>query len=103
LRRIKKFNNPLPKFDYTSISCHFSIPIKLPEVICINIIIYDHNNNNSITTTLKNVPLEKIIELIEYNRQLYKESILPLSLSKNSNATTTDNLIRIEDDDPILT
>ncbi|CAF0814063.1 unnamed protein product [Adineta steineri] len=74
-----KHANNLSKYvDYTSITCRFSIPIQIPDVICINIIIFNRDNNNSLTaTSMKNVPLQQIVELIDFNKQFYDKLILP--------------------------
>ena len=83
--------------DYTSINCRFSTPTKLPEIICLNIIVFNRENNSISTTSIKNVSLQKILSLIEYNKRFYPEPLfLSYSLATSSvrmpNATTSENL-----------
>ncbi|CAF1139101.1 unnamed protein product [Rotaria sordida] len=78
--------------DYTSITCHFSIPIQLPDVIYINVIIFNRVNNNSITTTsIKNISLQDILQLIEYYKKFYNEPMLPIYSSRILSPTTMNN------------
>jgi hypothetical protein len=93
--------NNLSRFvDYTLITCRFSIPIRLPDVICVNVIIYNRDNNNSITaTSIKNVPLEQILELIEYNKKFYKEPMLPVYSTNTSFPTTNDHLVMVNNNE----
>ena len=84
--------------DYTSITCRFSIPIRLPDVIYTNMIIFNRDNNDSITTsTIKNISLKQILQLIEYNRKFYEEPMLPIYMS-NISSSTTVNYTTIKDD-----
>ncbi|CAF2071959.1 unnamed protein product, partial [Rotaria magnacalcarata] len=71
----------LSKFvDYTSITCHFSIPIPLSHIAFVNVIIYNRDNNNSTTTiSLKNISLQDILSLIEYHKKFYNAPMLPLN------------------------
>ncbi|CAF1009967.1 unnamed protein product [Rotaria sordida] len=79
--------------DYTSITCHFSIPIQLPDVIYINVIIFNRVNNNSITTTsIKNISLQDILQLIEYYKKFYDEPMLPIYSSRILSPTTMNNM-----------
>ncbi|CAF4692902.1 unnamed protein product, partial [Rotaria sp. Silwood2] len=48
---LKHIKNLSKFIDCTSITCHFSIPIQLPDLIYVNVIIFNRDNNNSITTT----------------------------------------------------
>lgn len=87
--------------DYTSISCRFSIPIRLPEIIYVNLIIYnrDHNNSKSITP-LQNVTLQDVLQLIEFNKKFYHEPIVPMySAMALSPTTTTDDFNVVNNDD----
>ncbi|CAF4746596.1 unnamed protein product [Rotaria sp. Silwood1] len=85
----------LSKFiDYTSITCHFSMPIQLPDAIYVNVIIFNRDNNNSITTTSnKNISLQDILQLIEYNKKFHDEPMLPIDSSRISSPTTMNNMI----------
>ncbi|CAF1494043.1 unnamed protein product, partial [Rotaria sordida] len=89
-----KHANNLSKFiDYTSITCQFSIPIQLPDVIYVNVIIFNRDNNNSITTTsIKNISLQDILQLIEYNKKFHDEPMLPIYSSRISSPTTMNNM-----------
>ncbi|CAF0762309.1 unnamed protein product [Rotaria sp. Silwood1] len=106
--------NNLSRFvDYTSTTCHFSIPIRLPDIIYVNIIIFNRDNNNSITTTsIKNVSLQDILQLIEYNKKFHDEPMLPTYSARilsptTMNHTTNDDLVMINaavdnnDDEPL--
>jgi len=88
-----KNGNNLSKFvDYTSITCRFSIPIRLPDVIYVNVIIFNRDNNNSKTATLiKNVSPQQILQLIEYNKKFYDEPMLPTYSTRVSSPTTINN------------
>jgi hypothetical protein len=80
--------------DYTSITCHFSIPIRLPDVIYVNIIIFNRDNNNSITAaSIQNISLQQILQLIEYNKNFYNEPMLPIYSTNRSSPTTNDDLV----------
>ncbi|CAF4740142.1 unnamed protein product, partial [Rotaria sp. Silwood2] len=84
----------LSKFiDCTSITCHFSTPIQLPDVIYVNVIIFNRDNNNSITTTSnKNISLQDILQLIAYNKKFHDEPMLPINSSRISSPTTMNNM-----------
>jgi hypothetical protein len=89
--------NNLSQFvDYTSITCRFSIPIRLPDVICVNITIYNRDNNNSISTAttaaIKNVSSERIRELIDYNGKFYTEPMLPTYSNMIASTGTIHNM-----------
>jgi len=88
-----KNSNNLSKFvDYTSITCRFSIPIRLPDVIYVNVIIFNRDNNDSKTATLiKNVSPQQILGLIEYNKKFYDEPMLPTYSARVSSPTTINN------------
>jgi hypothetical protein len=106
-----KHDNNLSNFvDYTSITCRFSIPVRLPEVICVNVIIFNRDNNDSITTTtlIKNVSLQQILQLIEYHKQFNDLPILPMYSATSSSPTTIQNttnddsvITQNDDDEPI--
>ncbi|CAF4912541.1 unnamed protein product [Rotaria sp. Silwood1] len=89
-----KHANNLSKFiDYTSITCYFSIPIQLPNVIYVHVIIFNRDNNNSITTTSnKNISLQDILQLIECNKKFHDEPMLPINSSRISSPTTMNNM-----------
>jgi hypothetical protein len=89
---LKKANNLSRFVDYTSITCHFSIPIQLPDVIYVNIIIYNRDNNNSKTDTLiKNVSSQLIFQLIEFNKKFYDKPMLPIYSTTVASPTTINN------------
>ncbi|CAF0727699.1 unnamed protein product [Didymodactylos carnosus] len=90
-------NDKYTPVDYTSVSCHFSIPIQLPEVICVSIIIYNRDNSDNTMVSLKNVSLDDIVQLIHYNSQYYKTPVLPRSIVRNMDKNQNNN----NDDDPI--
>lgn len=96
-----KHANALARYvDYTSISCRFSIPIRLPEIAYVNIIIYNRDNNNSKTTTpVEKISLGEILQLIEFNKKFYKEPILPSYSNMASSLTTTDDFNVVENND----
>ncbi|CAF4188508.1 unnamed protein product, partial [Rotaria sp. Silwood2] len=108
-----KHANNLSKFvDYTSITCRFSIPIRLPDIIYVNVIIFNRDNNNSITTTsIKNISLQDILQLIEYNKKFYNEPMLPkyspgILSPTTMNNMTNDDIVMINatldnDDEPL--
>ncbi|UJR35359.1 hypothetical protein I4U23_028116 [Adineta vaga] len=90
--------------DYSSVTCRFSIPILLPDVICINVIIYNRDENNSLTTnSIKNVSLQQIVQLIEFNKKFHTKPMLPsystivpspsIQINTNSNDDDDDELI----------
>lgn len=88
--------------DYTSITCRFSIPIRLPDVICVNVIIYNRDKSNSITTSsIKNISFQQITELIGFNKRFYDVPMLPSysaivpspSLQINSTTDEDDELL----------
>jgi hypothetical protein len=102
--------NKLSKFvDYTSITCRFSIPIRLPDVIIVNVIIFNRDNNDSKTVTLiQNVSPQQILQLIEYNKQFYDEPMLPTYSAIGSSFTTTNNttnddlvIVNHKEDEPV--
>ncbi|CAF1511366.1 unnamed protein product [Didymodactylos carnosus] len=115
--RVRNFFNRKPKYiqdriissrfiDYTSISCHFTIPVFLPEVICVNIIIF--NRDNDTTTSLKNISFDEIIKLIAYNKQFYYGPMLPSHLTivptvtnttDNTEVAMTDELVMVDNND----
>jgi hypothetical protein len=101
-----KHASDLSRFvDYTSITCHFSIPIRLPAVISINVIIYNRDKNNGIAaTSIKNVSHQQMLELIDFNRKFYAKPFLPTystivsSPSIQMNASTDDDdLVLVSD------
>ncbi|CAF0780260.1 unnamed protein product [Adineta ricciae] len=94
--------------DYTSTTCRFSIPIRLPDVICVNVVIYNRDKSNSITTSsMKNVSFQQIIELIEFNKKFYNVPVLPSystivsspSLQINSTTDDDDELLIVHQDE----
>ncbi|CAF0895825.1 unnamed protein product [Rotaria sordida] len=111
---LKHANNLSEFVDYTSITCRFSIPIRLPDVIYVNIIIFNRDNNNTLTiasSSIKNISLQDIFQLIEYNKKFYDEPMLPIyssrisSLTRINNMTPDDlvviNTISDNDDEPL--
>lgn len=106
-----KKNAKAAKFvDYTSVTCRFTIPIRLPEIAYVNVIIFNRENNNSITATaLKNVTIEDIRQLLDFDKKCYDERMLPTcvpgvsSLDRNDSMTTDDvvvvNVSRDKNDD----
>ncbi|CAF3352002.1 unnamed protein product [Rotaria socialis] len=98
-----KISKNLSQFvDYTSITCRFSIPIEIPEVAYISVIIFNRYTNNSTTiTSTKNITLQDICQLIEFNKKFYDQPMLPSnlpmasSLTTNNNNTTNDDLLMI--------
>jgi len=107
-RRLYGFFNHQAKFlknaknlsrfvDYTSITCRFSIPIRLPDVIYVNVIIFNRDNNNSeIATSLKNISPQQILQLIEYNKKFYDEPMLPIYSTRVSSPTTINDLVMVD-------
>ena len=98
--------NDLSQFvDYTSITCRFSIPIRLPNVIYVNLTAFNRDNNNSLTTTtsIKNLTLPQIHQLIQYYKQFYDEPMLPINSTIISSPTTNDDLVIVQnsEDEPI--
>ena len=93
--------NALARFvDYTSITCRFSIPIRLPEIGYVNIIIYNRDNHTSKTSTpAENISLQDILQLIEFNKKFHNEPILPSYSAIASSPTTTDDFNVMNDDD----
>ncbi len=90
MKNANKFNRFV---DYTSITCHFSIPTRLPDVIYINVIIFNRDNNNSETvTSIQNITSQQLVELIEYNKSFYDEPRLPTYSTIVPSPTTTDDL-----------
>ncbi|CAF0965041.1 unnamed protein product [Rotaria magnacalcarata] len=88
-----KISKNLSKFvDYTSITCRFSIPIEIPEVAYISVIIFNRYTNNSMTTSsIKNITLQDICQLIEFNKKFYDQPMLPSNLPITSSLTTNNN------------
>ena len=101
--------------DYTSATCRFSIPILLPDLIYVNIIIFNRDQNNSHSnSSMKNITLQDVVQLINYNKKYYPKPILPTFLPMISSATTlqtvtTDDVgittqpTEHDDDEPLLT
>lgn len=84
--------------DYTSITCRFSIPIRLPDVIYVNIIIYNRDNNHASTnSTINNLSPQDIHHLIQFYKQFYDKPQLPtysamvLSRSMNDDGGAIEN------------
>lgn len=86
-----KHANALARYvDYTSISCRFSIPIRLPEIIYVNLIIYNRDHNNSKTIIpLQNLTPQDVLQLIEFNQKFYNEPIVPTYSTTALSPTTT--------------
>jgi len=80
LKHAKKFSRFV---DYTSITCRFPIPIGLPEVICVNTIIFNRDNNNK-----NDRPLEQVARLIDFNKKFYDQPMLPTDSTRISSITT---------------
>ncbi|CAF4750014.1 unnamed protein product, partial [Rotaria magnacalcarata] len=88
--------------DYTSATCRFSIPIPLSEVAFVNIIIFNRDHNDSTTTvSIKNITLEDISRLIQFNKKFYTEPLLPIhsahvASSTRNNNTTNHNVFLVD-------
>jgi len=93
--RANTSQSPSRFVDYTSITCRFSIPIRLPDVIYVNVIIHNRDNNNATANViLKNLSEQDIRQLIEFQKKFYHQPRLPtystivLSRSMNDDVTT---------------
>lgn len=86
--------------DYTSITCRYSIPIRLPNVIYVNLIIFNRDTNNSHSTpSTKNTSPDLILQLIGYNKKFYDQPILPNYSTMISSVTTVHTMA---DDDRVI-
>ena len=101
--------------DYTSITCRFSIPIRLPDVIYVNILVFNRDNNNNAhsNTSIKTITPQDVLNLITYIKKYHPDLMLPIFSPMISSVTTlqtmtTDDAALVthqpeHDDEPLLT